>query len=87
MIRLISILFCIFAFFWLAKKLFRYFLGRWLMNLQSQVQSQMQSQVSPKANDLSEKLVQCAHCHTFVPQIKAIEIAQRFYCSQEHAKL
>ncbi|MBS0287756.1 MAG: hypothetical protein JSR17_10700 [Proteobacteria bacterium] len=49
------------------------------MNLQPPMQT--------KVNNLSEKLVQCDYCQTFVPQVKAIEVAQRFYCSQEHAKL
>lgn len=40
-----------------------------------------------QVRDLSEKLVQCESCRTFIPQDQAFISAKRFYCSAEHAKL
>lgn len=38
---------------------------------------------NPKVD--SEKLVECATCHTFIPAIKAIQYKDAYYCCQEHA--
>ncbi|MGD9591786.1 MAG: PP0621 family protein [Candidatus Berkiella sp.] len=80
MIRFIMILCIIYAVFWCAKKLFRYFLVKWLMSLQQQPSA-------AHVQDDSQKLVQCEYCQTFVPQEKAFPFAKRFYCSEKHAKL
>ncbi len=83
MIRLLMILGMVVAIFWIIKQLFRFFLVRWLKNLQANAAPFQ----AAKVNDLSEKLVQCAYCRTFIPENKAVQARQQSYCSAEHSKL
>ena len=34
-----------------------------------------------------EQMVPCAHCRVNLPRSEAIEVAGRFYCSEEHRRL
>jgi uncharacterized protein len=34
-----------------------------------------------------EQMVPCAHCRVNLPRSEAIEVAGRFYCSEEHRHL
>lgn len=37
-----------------------------------------------RRSDKVERMVQCAHCGTYVPGEDAIRDGERFYCSEQH---
>ncbi|MBS0289917.1 MAG: hypothetical protein JSS07_07795 [Proteobacteria bacterium] len=55
----------------------RYLLGRWL--------NSFEQKQPPK--QITQKLVKCAYCGTFVPESQAYPTQDGYYCSQEHTKL
>ncbi len=67
---------------WGALWFLRFYFQRWLRNLTGNATGPQTEQKS-----ISEKLIQCAYCHTFTPQSKAIQAKGSYYCSQEHANL
>jgi hypothetical protein len=77
--RFLVILAIIILIFWVAGKLARFALLRWLQK------SFPMPTPQAKGSD-SEKLVQCATCQTFLPLSKAIEAKARYFCCQEHAR-
>lgn len=79
--RFLLIILFIYAAFWITKRLFRYFLVKWL---KSNIQQQHQPNAKP---GMSEKLVQCSSCQTFIPELKAVVVGKTYYCSEQHAKL
>lgn len=43
------------------------------------------TQATPPPKTLSEKLVECAFCHTFIPKDHAVQQKNVYYCCEEHA--
>jgi len=78
LLRLLLILLILALISWVALWFVKRSLVKWLKGFQVQT-------TSPQ--DVSEALVECAHCHTFIPKNRAIVTHDHFYCCEEHASL
>jgi len=41
-------------------------------------------QTPARRNQKNERMVQCAHCGIYVPELEAVQRAGHYYCSQAH---
>ncbi|HRE32405.1 MAG TPA: PP0621 family protein [Candidatus Berkiella sp.] len=64
------------GFLWFLKRRLR----KWLSSLQPPT-------TGTATSVISEKLIECAYCHTFFPKNRAIIQGEHFYCCEEHASL
>jgi uncharacterized protein len=51
------------------------------------VKSLARKRRDPERTSPGEQMVACAHCRVNLPRSEAIEVAGRFYCSEEHRRL
>lgn len=82
LIRLLLILATLVLIAWGILWFLRRSLQKWLRNLQPP-----STMTQSPTDQLGEKLVACAYCHTYIPRNRAIFAKEHFFCCEDHASL